>query len=122
VIHGDDTNAVAPQGLFASLVMLRNALLNNDTQGITQAAGLLDKDGQRVITANGVIGAREQDIQARQGQVTTEQTQLKASLSLLADTDMTSAITQYQMLTTAYQAALQVSAKNQSLSLLDFLS
>jgi flagellar hook-associated protein 3 len=121
-ITGDDVNAVEPKGLFASLIKLRNALLNNDTRGIQRAAESLEDDGQKVTTANGVIGAREQDVQARQTQVSSEQLQLKQSLSLLSDTDMTSAITQYQMLNTAYQAALQVSAKSQNLSLLDFLN
>jgi flagellin-like hook-associated protein FlgL len=122
VITGDDVNPVSPNGLFASLVALRDALLGNNSQGIQRAAALLEQDGQRVITANGVIGAREQDIQTREAQVTNESTQLKKSLTLLADTDMTEAITKYQMLQTAYQAALQVAAKNQNLSLLDFLN
>jgi flagellin-like hook-associated protein FlgL len=120
-IAGSDVNPIQPQGLFASLSMLRDALLNNDTAGIQRAAALLDADGQRVIAANGVIGAREQDVQTRQGQVTTENNQLQQSLSLLADTDMTSTISRYQMLTTAYQAALQVAASNQNMSLLNFL-
>jgi len=121
VIAGDDVNPVQPQGLFSTLSQLRDALLSNDTAGIQRAAALLETDGQRVITANGVIGAREQDLQSRQNNLTSEQTQLQSLLSLLQDTDMTSAITQYQLLTGVYQAALQVTANNQSLSLLDFL-
>ena len=53
-----------------------------------------------------MVGARGQDIQTRQDNLTAEQTQLQQSLSLLQDTDMTTAITQYQTMTTAYQAAL----------------
>jgi len=74
-----------------------------------------------VVTANGVIGAREQDIQARQAHLVTEQTQLQEVLSLLRDTDLNTAITQYKLLMGAYEASLQVTANMQNLSLLNFL-
>jgi len=121
VINGNDVNPVEPQGLFSSLIMLRTALLNNDTAGITQAGQLLQQDSTRVITANGLVGAREQDIAQRQTSITSEQTQMQSSLSLLQDTNMTTVITQYQQLLTSYQAALQVGAQTSNLSLLEFL-
>ena len=57
VINGDDVNPVEPKGLFSSLIALRNALLNNDTAGITQAGTLLQNDSATVISATGLVGA-----------------------------------------------------------------
>lgn len=121
-ITGTDVNPVEPQGLFSSLILLRNALLNNDTAGITQAGTLLQANANQIISATGLVGAKLSDISTRQGDITTEQTQMQASLSKLQDTDETTAITQYETLSTAYQAALQVAQTTQNLSLLDFLN
>jgi len=120
-ITGDDNNPLEPQGLFSSLTQLRDALLNNDTPGITASAGNLTKDASRVTQVQGIVGAREQDVAARKTAATDQQTQLKESLSLLNDTDFTSAATKLQQLQTSYQASLQVAQMTNNLSLLDFL-
>jgi flagellin-like hook-associated protein FlgL len=121
LITGDDQNPLQPQGLFSSLTLLRDSLLKNDNQGISQAATLLAKDGARVIKARGIVGAREKDVAGRLDDVTDEQTRLKQALSLLADTDFTEAATRFQLLQTAYQASLQVAQTTRNTSLLDFL-
>jgi flagellin-like hook-associated protein FlgL len=121
IITGDDNNPLQPEGVFSSLTMLRDALLQNDNAGIARAAELLEADGARAIRTRGVVGAREQDISARKDQATAEQTDLKQALSLLADTDFTTAATRFQQLQTAFQASLQVAQTTRNLSLLDFL-
>lgn len=122
VLTGTDVNPVTPSGLFSSLTLLRDSLLKNDTAGIQRASTMLTADGARVTAARGVVGAREQSIDARKTSAADENTALQAALSLLQDTDMTSAITNFQQLQTSYQAALQTSQKTRNLSLLDFLS
>jgi flagellar hook-associated protein 3 len=121
VIHGTDVNGVSPSGVLSSLIALRNALNANNTAGIQAAATSLQQNSQTVTTAQGVVGAREQDIQSRLTQSSNEQVALQSSLSQLADTDMTTAITQFQALQTAYEASLKVAASTQNMSLLDFL-
>ena len=120
-INGDDVNPLEPAGVFSSLVLLRDSLRNNDTQGIMRAAQELQADSQRVIAARGVVGARSQDISARQSQASSDNTQLQSSLSTLQDTDYTSAISQFQLLQNAYQAALRTAQATQNMSLLDFI-
>ena len=120
-INGGDVNPVQPTGLFSSLIKLRDALTNNDISGITQAGTLLQADASRVTQAQGLVGAREQDVQNRIASTQSDQLSLQSSLSLLQDTDMTTAITQLEQVQNAYQAALQVGAKQQSLSLMDFV-
>jgi flagellar hook-associated protein 3 FlgL len=121
VINGSDTNPLPPQGLFSALLMLRNALASNDTAGIQRAGALLTQAASSVLGAQGSVAAQSQNIAAFKSQNSNTQTQLQQSLSNLADTDMTSAITQYQTLQTSYQAALKVAATANSLSLLNFL-
>ena len=121
VINGDDVNPLQPTGLFSSLALLRDSLLKNDNSGIMRAAQLLDQDNSRVIQANGTVGARVKDLAGRKTDITNEQVQLKTSLSTLQDTDMTSAITQFQAIQTAYSAALKVAQSTNNMSLLDFL-
>ncbi len=121
VINGDDNNPLQPQGIFSTLTMLRDALLNNDTAGITQAGGAAGQRQRPGDQARGLVGAREQDVAGRQTDATAQQTQLTQALSLLNDTDFTEAATRLQQLQTAYQASLQVASTTQNLSLLDFL-
>ncbi|MGN6369966.1 MAG: flagellin N-terminal helical domain-containing protein [Phycisphaerae bacterium] len=120
-INGDDVNPVQPAGLFSSLMKLRDALRNNDVKGITQAGTLLQADANRITQSQGIVGAHEQDVQNRMTDTQNDQLQLQSSLSLLQDTDMTTAITQFQQVQNAYQAALQVGAKQFTMSLMDFV-
>jgi flagellar hook-associated protein 3 FlgL len=121
VINGDDTNPLPPQGLFSTLLMLRNALSSNDTAGIQRAGALLQQAASSVLQAQGGVAAQGKSVAAFQTQNSNTQIELQKSLSNLADTDMTAAITQYQTLQTSYQAALKVAATANSLSLLNFL-
>lgn len=121
VVNGADVNGLMPRGVLSSLTLLREALNNNDTAGIQRAATLLNQDYKNVSAFHGQVGARQQDVASRQDQNTNDQLALKQSLSLLNDTDMTAAITQFQALQTAYSASLKAAAATQNLSLLDFL-
>ena len=120
-ITGTDISGQQPAGVFAGLLMLQQALANNNTAGITQAAGVLQTAQTQVITQHGLVGAREQDIQTRQSELTTQQTQMQTALAALADTNMASAITQLQTLQTAYQASLKTAQIATSQSLWTFI-
>lgn len=121
-LSGADVNGVAASGLLTALTTLRDALMQNDSTGIQKAANLLTRNSQSVLAYRGQIGARGQDVQSRLDQLTTDKNSLTQSKSLLADTDMTDAITKYQSLLTAYEGALKIANTTQNLSLLDFLS
>jgi len=121
VINGSDVNPIEPASLFSSLLALRNALASNDTAGINRAAAMLTNDTQRATQQQAVVDSRLQAIQSNLDQNTTDQTQFKASLSLLADVDVTTAITRFQSLETAYQASLKVAGMDNHYSLMDFL-
>src|SRR6185503_2179486 len=57
-LTGTDVNPVQSLGLFGDLQKLRDALTKNDTQGITDAAQLVQADYDRVSVSRGVNGAR----------------------------------------------------------------
>ena len=56
-ITGTDVNPVNVPGIFTDLENLRNALENNDTNGITAAAAGLTNDAQTVTNVSGAACA-----------------------------------------------------------------
>jgi flagellar hook-associated protein 3 FlgL len=121
VITGTDVDPVTPQGIFANVARLRDALQSNDQAGITAAAEGLKEDYDRVVRMRGETGARVQEVESRQNRLEDQNIATKALLSSLQDTDFTDAITRFQTLQTALQATLQSSSKILNLSLMDFL-
>lgn len=121
VITGEDVNAVEPDGIFSHIARLRDALRNNDQDGITAAAEDLKEDFDRVVRIRGETGARVQEIEARQERLADQNVATRALLSSLEDVDFTDAIARFETLQTALQASLQTSGRILNLSLLDFL-
>ncbi len=122
VINGADTNAIPSQGLFSALQQLRQALANNDTTGIQNAATLLTQAASSVQQVLGGVAGREQEVANFQTQNSDYQTQLQKNLSDLSSTDMTTAATQLQSLQTSYQASLQIAAlTSQNMNLMNFV-
>jgi flagellar hook-associated protein 3 len=121
VITGTDVAPVSANGIFGDLMALENALNNNNTADITAAAQNLTTDQNRVTATNGAVGAQLQEIQARQTELSDQNTATQTMLSNLQDVDYTQAITQYQSLQNAMQASLESASNVMNLSLLDFL-
>jgi flagellar hook-associated protein 3 FlgL len=122
VITGTDVNPIGVQGIFSDLKALSTALKSNSTTGITEAAQSLQTDSTKVTDANASIGSRLQELSNRSSDLSTQTLANQTLLSKFQDVDYTTAVTQYQTLQTGLQAALQVSAKSLSLSLLNYIS
>ena len=121
VITGRDVDPVAAQGVFANVNNLRDALRTGDRAAITKAAEALQGDYDRVVQSRGEVGARVQAVESRADRIDSENVATKALLSKLEDTDFTKAATEYSMLQTSLQAALQTTSKMLNLSLMDFI-
>ena len=121
VITGKDVNPVVAQGIFANVGALRDALRAGDKQAITKAAEALQGDYDRVVRSRGEVGARVQAVQSRTDRMDEQNVATKALLSKLEDTDFTQAASQYALLQTSLQAALETTGKALNLSLMDFL-
>ncbi len=99
LITGDDDNPVQPQGLFSSLAMLRDALLSNDTAGITRAARALEhRRPARDRNPRRRRGARAGCGQPQGSGDIQRHTVASRRCRLLNDTDFTAAATKFQQL------------------------
>ena len=118
---GEDRAAVRVDSLFTALVDLRDALENNDRDGITLAGGRLDAFVDRVAQSRALVGGYSTRVASAK---TFEEDRIvldETMRSELRDLDYAEAATRFAMLQTQLQAGLQVTAQSGSLTLLDFL-
>jgi flagellar hook-associated protein 3 FlgL len=116
-----DVNGVQAAGLFGNLANLREALLHNDQDAITESAAAIQHDLDRVVRLRGQVGVQTQDFESRQERLDDQNLATQTLLSSLEDADYNEAITRFQTLQTALQANLQTTGSLLNLSLLDFL-
>ena len=112
---GDANNALD------NLRKLRDAMINNDQDGVQEALDQLSDTREEIIAANTSIGASRNRIEMRRN--VNSQFALTASdtLSELEGVDVTDAIVQMNMLEIIYQAALTATTRITSLSLVDYM-
>jgi flagellar hook-associated protein 3 FlgL len=120
-ITGSDANPIQVSGLFTDLQALSSALESGDTNAITAAGSNLQTDYNQITDAQGVAGAQAQNLGNRSSQIQSENTATQTLLSNIQDTNMTTAVTQFQQLQTSLQGTLETTALSQELSLLNFL-
>jgi flagellar hook-associated protein 3 len=116
-LFGDDT-----AGLFVNLNKLKDALDNNDTDGINNALGSVDSSINNVIDLRSDLGARINRMSAIQSQLDSTSTNLQQNLSSIQDADMAKTITDFTSQQNVYKAALSVGAKIIQPSLVDFMN
>ncbi|GAB7041817.1 MULTISPECIES: flagellar hook-associated protein FlgL [Catenuloplanes] len=111
----------ADSQLFTVLESITNNLRGSNTAG-------LDADLQNLDVAIGTIKTNLADVGARYNRIETSRTaaddrllNVKSKLSEIEDIDLPNTIMQMQLQQTAYQAALQATAKVIQPSLMDFL-
>jgi flagellar hook-associated protein 3 FlgL len=121
-ITGADVNGVQTPGVFTNLQNLAKALQTGNVSAITAAATNLQADYTRITNANGIAGAQSQELQNRSSDIDTENLATQTFLSNIQDTNMTSAISEFQTLQTALQASLQTTVASQSLTLFNFIA
>ena len=109
-------------GIYSTLETLKNDLQSGDVSSIgnTDIAALQDHL-KAINLVRGDVGTKLQTISglAEQNQKRTDD--LSVQISEVQGIDLSEAITNMQAAQTAYAAALQVTAKSQNLSLMDFL-
>ena len=120
-LTGEDRATVAAESAFTHLIDLREALLNDDSDGIAFAVSQLETDLQRVAEARGTNGIRTRrvrDAATRQEDLNLQDLQLRSELQ---DLDYGEASIRFTSLQQQLQAALITTSELQSTSLLDFL-
>jgi flagellar hook-associated protein 3 FlgL len=120
-IDGENTAPVRAENLFTHMMDLRQALRDDDTDGITFAGENLETDLSKVIEARGAVSTQAKQIEQAKTRSEDREVAEKTMLSKIEDTNMTEAITQFMQLQQQMQASLRVSGQNMQTSLLDFL-
>lgn len=120
-LRGEDRANVRVQSLFTALIDLRDALLNDDTDGIALAAGSLEARARDAAEVRGTVGAWAQRLENERVRQEDMAVLDEKTRSELRDLDYTDAAVRLGLLQTQLQAGLQAMARASSLSLLDFL-
>lgn len=121
VLDGDHVFSTRQSGVFSALYRLRDALLTNDTVGITVAGSEINAMQSHMASQQGQAGARSAAMRTRLDQTETAVIATQSLLSQLEDVDLTEAITSFQRAQAALQASLLTGAQSRNLSLLDYL-
>lgn len=105
-----------------ALIAARDAMINNDTAGISASIGTLKTALDKVTEAGVMNGARQNEITQLIDRTTSTQLELKGLLSQKEDINLAEAITNLNQQESVYQSVLQVSKRAIStLSLFDVL-
>ena len=121
VITGEDRATVAVDSVFSHLIALRDALLADDSAGISIATDKLQQDVTRLAEARATVGIRAQrvrDATIREEDMRLQDIGLKSEVQ---DLDYTEAALRFSMLQQQLEAGLATGSRALSLSLLDFL-
>lgn len=109
------------QGIFDTLLQLRDGLVNGDLAAIQIASTRLQRDSTRLTSAVAAMGGRMQTLDQATASLTDTITQLKADTSQIAEPDLSQTLTDLATQQTALQAALASTGRLLQQSLLDYL-
>ncbi|MBT7790615.1 MAG: flagellar hook-associated protein 3, partial [Calditrichaeota bacterium] len=117
-IHGGQ---LIDSGMFESLINLRDALSDDDTEGIQNSIESLEDTSKSLLALSSGIGSVKNRIKMVEERLETANVNIASYLSQTVDADLAETITQYNAEEMAYHAALQTTSKALQLNLLDFL-
>jgi flagellar hook-associated protein 3 len=120
-LKSEDRNTLEVDSVFNTLIRLREALENGDSEAIGRAVERLDIDLERTTFARGEIGSRLQTLDVVQTRLEDENVQLRSALSNEIDVDLVEAISNLTARQFALQASLQTAANILNLSILDYI-
>ncbi len=121
VLTSEDRHTLETDSVFNTLLRLKAAVQQSDTEEISRALSRLDVDIGRVNFARSEIGSRLQSLTTINENLKDENVQLKSALSEDTDVDLVEAISNLTARQYAFQASLQTAASIMKLSLLDFI-
>jgi flagellin-like hook-associated protein FlgL len=120
-LRATDHAKVRVDNLFTNLIDLRDALMNNDTSGITLAGEKLESATDRIAQTRALVGGYARQVTDGKRQEQDRSLLDEQTRSNLQDVDYSEAAIRLNMLQTQLQAGLQTTAASFSRSLLDFL-
>jgi len=120
-IAGEDRATVEVDSVLTHLIQLRDALMNDDSLGITFAGGKLSEDVDRLAQARAVLGQRAIRVNAIRTREEDRQLLDMSMVSQIQDLDYNEASIRFSTLQTQLQAAMITTSQLGSLSLIRFL-
>ena len=120
VVRNDGTNNTQA-GFFQVLDDLANAVKQSDHNGMQRGLGEIDQLNSGLSDALAQNGADQNVVDSQKTLIDDTKLRLQTTLSALADTDYTEAITRLQKQTLGLEAAQSTFAKTSSLNLFNFL-
>ena len=122
-ITSADVNTIEVDSVFNSLLRLADALSQGEdaVPDIGRAIERLDDDLDRTTLARGEIGARLRSLETLQVRLEDEEVELRSTLSIELDVDLTEAISEFTARQFSLQASLQTTANLLQLSILNFI-
>ena len=121
VFAGEDRATVRVDSAITALMDLRDALIRNDSVGITLAGERLETAYERLSSARAIAGSRSSRLSSLRTREEDSRVLDQGIRSGLRDLDYIEASSRFALLEVVQQAGLQVAAATQSRSLLDFL-
>ncbi len=120
-VVGIDPNPQEVEGIFNTLIRLRNSIADGDSPQIARATELLDADLDRMSLARGALGVTQQRIDRLTDSNEESQLNLKAQESENIDTDFAQVVSELQSRQAAQEATLSLLSQVTRLSLFDYL-
>lgn len=120
-IAGSDPNPQEVRGMFNSLFRLREAIRNQDQNGISRAVALVDEDLSRLSLTRGSLGVEQQRIDSLKANQELTTINLKADQSNLFEADFPSIISELNARQIAYEASLKLLGNTNQTSLFNYI-
>lgn len=121
VISGVNVNSTEVDGVFSTLIKLRQAISDQNAEGVQSAWQSLDRDLDRLNVARGLVGSRQQNIARRIDKSMEEQIRLKEVESEHLDADLARVISELTHRQAALEASLQLMGQTARMTLFDYL-
>jgi flagellar hook-associated protein 3 FlgL len=120
-INLDGHTALVQSGIFDTLDLLYDGLMNNSRADVEVALGDIDNTMGHLQEQMSAIGAQSNTLDVKEGMADTIILTNREHLSEIEDTDIIQAATDLTTQETNYQAALAASARVMNLSLVDYI-
>ncbi len=121
VISGQDVSGIEVEGVFTSLIRMKQAIEQDQTADLSRITATLDDDLQRMSLSRGFIGTRQQSIERVRDLTAEQQLQLKEIESNEIDADLASVISELSTRQAALQASLQLMGSASKLTLFNYI-
>ena len=120
-LTGADVNPLETEGVFNSLIRIRDSLRTDDLLELERSIDSLDEGTEHINYVRGEIGARQQSLDVLEIRLGDEEIELKSALSEEIEVDLAEAISNLVSRQAAYEASLAMAGQLSQLTLLDFL-